>query len=98
MFKYLIQRPKWIIVLVGLLVFWLTQTEWLQSVQIWQSAEGLLINNRYLVRGNRPIDPQIQIIGLSSSSFKLDTLSSEEIAASPTLQKMQQPWPWDRSI
>src|SRR5439155_10080077 len=30
--------------------------------------------------------------------FQLDTLSTNEIAASPALQLMQQPWPWDRRV
>jgi adenylate cyclase len=86
------------VAVVGILVFWLTQTEWLKSIQLWQRAEGQLVNNRYLVRGSRPPDPNIKLVGLATSSFKLDTLASEEIAASPTLQLMQQPWPWDRRV
>lgn len=98
MFKFLIRRPKWIVVAAGIIVFWLTQTEWLNSVQLWQQAEGQLINNRYLLRGNRPPDTNIVLLGLDTSSFKLDTLAPEEIAASPALQLMQQPWPWDRRV
>ena len=82
----------------GIFVFWLTQTEWLQSIQLWQRAEGQLVNNRYLLRGSRPPDPSIKLVGLATSSFKLDTLAPEEISASPTLQLMQQPWPWDRRV
>jgi adenylate cyclase len=98
MIRFLIHRPKWIVVVVGILIFWLTQTEWLKTVQLWQHAEGLLVNNRYLLRGPRPPNANIKLIGLASSSFKLDTLSPEEIAASPALQLMQQPWPWDRRV
>lgn len=98
MLKFFIHRPKWIVVAVGILLFWLTQTEWLQSVQLWQRAEGWLIDNRYLLRGNRPLDPNIVLVGLKSTSFQLDTLSPQEIAASPALQLMQQPWPWDRRV
>lgn len=98
MVKFLIHRPKWIVAIVGVLVFWLTQTEWLQSIQLWQRAEGMLINNRYLLRGPQPPDPRIKLVGLASSSFQLDALSPKEIAASPTLQLMQQPWPWDRRV
>ena len=98
MVRFLIHRPKWIVAVVGILVFWLTQTEWLQTVQLWQRAEGLLVNNRYLLRGSRPPDPNITLVGLATSSFKLDTLAPEEISASPTLQLMQQPWPWDRRV
>ncbi|HTV75752.1 MAG TPA: CHASE2 domain-containing protein, partial [Candidatus Baltobacteraceae bacterium] len=98
MLKFLFHRPKWIVVAVGIFVFWLTQTEWLKSIQLWQRAEGQLINNRYLLRGSRPPDPNIKLIGLATSSFKLDTLAPAEIAASPTLQLMQQPWPWDRQV
>lgn len=103
MVKFLFHRPKWIVILAGLFVFWLTQTEWLKSIQIWQYAEGLLLNNHYLLRenllhGNRRTDSRIKLIGLDSSSLKLDALSPQEIAASPTLQLMQQPWPWDRRV
>jgi adenylate cyclase len=98
MLKFLVHRPKWIVAAVGIFIFWLTQTEWLQSIQLWQRAEGQLVNNRYLLRGSRPPDPRIKLVGLASTSFKLDTLAPEEIAASPTLQLMQQPWPWDRRV
>jgi adenylate cyclase len=98
MLRFLIHRPKWIVAVVGVLIFWLAQTEWLNTVQLWQHAEGLLVNNRHLVRGPRKPDPDIQLVGLTTSSFKLDTLAPEEIAASPTLQLMQQPWPWDRKV
>ena len=94
----MIHRPKWIVVIVGILVFWLTQTEWLKTIQLWQRAEGLLVNNRYLLRGSSRPNPNIKLIGLTTTSFKLDTLAPEEIAASPTLQLMQQPWPWDRRV
>jgi adenylate cyclase len=98
MLRFLIHRPKWIVVAVGILVFWLTQTEWLKTIQLWQRAEGQLVNNRYLLRGSRPPDPNLKLVGLATSSFKLDTLAPEEISASPTLQRMQQPWPWDRRV
>lgn len=98
MLTFLIHRPKWIVVAVGILIFWLTQTDWMESGQLWQRADGQLINQRYIARGNRPPDPNIILIGLTTSSFKLDALAPEEIAASPTLQLMQQPWPWDRKV
>jgi adenylate cyclase len=98
MVKFLIHRPKWIVAVVGVLIFWLTQTEWLQTVQFWQHAEGKLVNNRYLLRGSRTPDANIRLVGLATSSFKLDTLAPEEISASPTLQLMQQPWPWNRKV
>ncbi len=98
MFKFLILRPKWIVVAVGVLVFWLTQKEWFTDTHLWQKAEGTLIDYCYRFRGENLPDPRIKLIGLGTTSFKLDTLAPEEIAASPTLQKMQQPWPWDRSV
>src|SRR3984885_3720770 len=98
MFRFLVNRAKWIITIAGICIFALTQTDWLNTLQIWQRAEGMLIDNRYLLRGSRPPDPQIKLVGLETSSFKLDTLAPEEIAASPTLQLMQQPWPWDRKV
>jgi adenylate cyclase len=98
MFKYFILRPKWLVIAAGALVFWLTQKEWFTDTYVWQKAEGTLTDYCYRFRGESPPDPRIKLIGLGTTSFKLDTLSPEEIAASPTLQKMQQPWPWDRSV
>ena len=98
MFKYLILRPKWLVVAVGVLVFWLTQKEWFTDTHLWQKADGTLIDYCYRFRGETLPDSRIKLIGLGTTSFKLDSLSPEEIAASPTLQKMQQPWPWDRSV
>jgi len=98
MLNYLIHRPKWIVVAIGVLVFWLTQKEWFTSSHLWQKAEGTLIDRRYLLRGEDLPEPNVILIGLGTSSFKLDALAPEEIAASPVLQQMQQPWPWDRSV
>ena len=98
MLRFFFHRPKWIVVIAGVLAFWLTQTEWLKTVQFWQRAEGQLVNNRYLLRGSSRPNPNIRLIGLTTTSFKLDTLSPREIAASPTLQLMQRPWPWDRRV
>ena len=98
MLRLLVHRPKWIVVIVGLLVFWLAQTDWLTASRLWQKAEGALIDRRYLLRGNGAPDPDIQVIGLGTTSFQLDALSPEETAASPVLKKMQQPWPWDRTV
>ena len=98
MIRFLIHRPKWIVAVVGIFIFWLTQSPLLINSRLWQKAEGTLIDRRYLVRGQTLPDSRIKLIGLSSTSFQLDALSPEEIAASPVLQKMQQPWPWDRSV
>ncbi len=98
MFKFLILRPKWIVVAVGVLVFWLTHKEWFTDTYLWQKAEGSLTDYSYRFGGGSLSDPRIKLIGLGTTSFKLDTLATEEIAASPTLRKMQQPWPWDRSV
>jgi len=98
MVRFLLHRPKWIVVFVGILTFWLTQTNWLTKSHLWQKAEGTLIDRRYLLRNEVLPDSDIKLIGIGNTSFQLDTLSPEEIAASPILQKMQQPWPWDRSV
>ena len=98
MFRLLILRPKWIVAIVGLLFFWLARSDWLTGSHLWQKSEGILIDRRYLLRGEDLPRPEIKLVGLGTSSFKLDTLAPEEIAASPTLQKMQEPWPWDRSV
>ena len=98
MVRFLIHRPKWIVVAVGVLIFWLTQQEWVTETKLWQKTEGALTDICYRFRGHELPDSRIKLIGLSTTSFKLDSLAPEEIAASPTLQKMQQPWPWDRSV
>ena len=98
MFKFLSHHPKWVIAVIALMIFGLSQSEWLTTTLPWQKGEGILIDLRYRIRGERQPNPNIQLIGLNTTSFKLDTLSPEEIAASPALQKMLQPWPWDRSI
>src|ERR1700679_3500701 len=98
MVKFLSQYSKWIIAVFGFLIFGLSQTQWLSNSEIWQTTEGKLIDRRYLLRGERPADPDIKLVGVENSSFKLDALSPEEIAASPTLQLMQHPPPWDRRI
>ena len=98
MFNNLFHRPKWIVVVVGLLVFWLTQKDWFTDTFVWQKAEGTLTDYCYQFRGEAQADPRIQLIGLNDTSFQLDSLSTNEIATSPVLQKMQQPWPWDRSV
>lgn len=98
MLRHLIHRPKWIVVAVGLLLFWLTQNERFTDTFIWQKTEGTLIDYCYRFRGESLPDPRIKLIGLNTTSFQLDAIAPEEIAASPTLQKMRQPWPWDRSV
>ena len=98
MVRFLIHRPKWIVAVVGILFFLLAQSDWLTDSPLWQKAEGVLIDQRYLHRAKSLADPEIKLVGLGTSAFKLDTLSPEEIAASPTLQLMQQPWPWDRTV
>jgi len=98
MLRFLIHRPKWIVVIAGLLFFWLARSEWFTGSHLWQKAEGILIDRRYLLHGQEPPHPDIKLIGLGTTAFTLDTLSPEEVAASPVLQKMLQPWPWDRSV
>ncbi len=98
MAKFLSQYSKWIIAIFGFLVFGLTQTSWLKTLPLWERIEGISVDFRYAVRGGQPPDPNIILVGLTSTSFQLDDLSSNEIAASPTLQLMQQPWPWDRRV
>jgi adenylate cyclase len=98
MLKFVIKYAQWIIAIFGFLVFGLTQTDQIQSLVLWQQADGALIDERYLWRSERLPDPNIKLVGIKTSSFNLNELAPEEIAASPTLQLMQQPWPWDRRI
>jgi adenylate cyclase len=98
MLRFLIHRPKWIVVAFGILVLWLAQQPWFTGSHLWQKIDGTLLDYCYRFRGETPADPRIKLVGLGTTSFQLDTLAPEEIAASPVLQKMQQPWPWDRSV
>jgi adenylate cyclase len=98
MLRFLTRHAQWVIALFGFLIFGLTQLDWVRSSPLWQKADGALIDRRYLLRGPRPPDPDIKLVGIQSSAFKLDALAPEEIAASPVLRQMQRPWPWDRRV
>jgi adenylate cyclase len=97
MVKFLSQNSRWIIAGFGVLIFGLSQTSWLETSELWQTAEGKLIDRRYWARGERAPDPDLKLLGVENSSFKLDALAPEEIQASPTLQLMRHP-EWDRRI
>jgi len=81
MLKFLVQRPKWIVAVAGILIFWSTQTGWLTGSYFWQKTQGILIDRRYDLRRYEPPNPNIVLIGLDSASFQLDTIAPEEIAA-----------------
>lgn len=98
MVRFLIHRPKWIVVIVGILFFWLTQNGWLTKSDLWMHQEGALIDRRYSNRPEQRSSSTIKLVGIANSTISLDELSPEEIAASPTLQLMQHPWPWDRRV
>ena len=99
MVKFLSQYSKWIIAIFGFLIFGLTQTQWLANSELWQKAQGALIDRRYLLRGEGLPDPEIKLVGIQNSSLKIDDeLAPEEITNSPTLQLMEHPWPWDRGV
>jgi adenylate cyclase len=98
MVKFLTQHAKAMVVAVGLLAFGLTQTPWLTTSALWQKCEGALIDRRYSNRATRPAHPDIKLVGIENSTIALDELAPEEISASPALQLMQQPWPWDRRV
>jgi adenylate cyclase len=98
MVKFLIQHAKWIIVAVGLLTFGLTLWPGLTDSDTWQNYQGVLIDGRYLCRARRLAHPDIKLLGIENSTLSMDELAPEEIAASPTLQLMNQPWPWDRRV
>ena len=83
---------------VGVLIFFLTQWSWVTDSELWQKTEGALIDRRYLLRGQRPMDTNIVMVGVQTSSLSLDALSPEEIQASPTLQLMREPFPWSRAV
>ncbi len=98
MVRFLIHRPKWIVAVVGILFFLLTQSDWLTGSLIWQKGEGMLIDRRYLNRPFQKSYPAIKLVGIQNSTISLDELAPEEIAASPSVKLMQHPWPWDRKV
>lgn len=99
MLQKIFQYNRFIIVLLGIVLLGTIQFYWVrQGLKPMQRLEGLLLDSRYLLRSAQPPHPAIKIIGIEASSLTLDTLSSEEIAASPVLELMQQPWPWDRRV
>ncbi len=98
MLRFFIKYSKWIIGVAGILIFVLTQMEWVNDSIFWHKAEGSLIDQRYLWRGYRTPNTNIVLVGVHTSSLSLDTLSPEEIQASPTLQLMAQPFPWSRAV
>ena len=97
MLRFLTRHAQWVIALFGFLVFGLTELDWVRSSPLWQRTDGALVDRRYLLRGTRPPNTNIVLVGVESSAFKLDTLAPEEIAASPVLQLMLRPT-WDRRI
>jgi adenylate cyclase len=99
MVKFLSQYSKWIIAVFGFLIFVLSQTQWVQHSDLWQTVEGKLIDRRYSNRPGQPPDPNILLVGIQNSSLKIDdSLAPDEITNSPTLQLMEHPWPWDRGV
>ena len=98
MAKFLSHYSRWIIIGFGVLVFWLAQTQWLTNERYWQKAEGTLIDRRYLLRAEQAPVPAVVLVGIGTTAVQLDTLSSNEIAASPVLQMMRHTLPWDRRV
>ena len=98
MVKFLTQYAKRIVIAVGLLAFGLTLCPWVTNSDLWQKWQGILIDRRYNNRAGKPAQPDIKLVGIENSTLSLDELAPEEIAASPALQLMQQPWPWDRRV
>ena len=96
MVRFLIHRPKWIVAVAGILFFLLTRIDWLTTSHLWQKAEGMLIDRRYLLRGTLQIVSRIKLVGLGTSSFKLDDAFPGGNRSFTNVEKMQQPWPWDR--
>ena len=98
MLRFFIKYSKWIIGVAGILIFVLTQSQWVTKSIFWQKAEGVLTDQRYLWRGELAVDTNIVMVGVQTSSLTLDALAPEEIKASPTLELMTQPFPWNRSV
>lgn len=97
MLRNLVKYSKWIIGVVGILIFFLTQQSWVVNSILWRKAEGGLIDQRYVWRGYWP-DTNIVLVGVQTSSLTLDRLSPEEIEASPMLKLMKEPFAWDRRV
>jgi adenylate cyclase len=98
MLGFLSRYAKVIVAVFALAMFGITQTDWFRSSPQVVKTEGNLIDRRYLLRGFRAADQDIQIIGIEGSSLTLDALSQEEIESSEALRLMNNPFPWDRRI
>jgi adenylate cyclase len=98
MVRLLIRHAKWTIAIAGIFICWLSLTDWLTTSRPWQKAQGAWFDRYYSLRQAKPADPDIRLVGIQNSTVSLDALAPEEIKASPTLQLMQHPWPWDRKV
>ena len=98
MLGFLNRYAKIVVAIFALAMFWITQTDWFTDAYWVQKFEGILIDQRFQIRGPLPVDPNIQLIGIQNTSLSLDALAPEEIEASEALKLMKQPWPWNRKI
>ncbi len=98
MFRLLSRSTNAIVILAGILIFGLSQWDWVTKSDTWKQAEGALIDRRYRLRGERYPDTNIVLVGVETSSLSLDSLDPKEIEASLTLQEMTQPFPWSREV
>lgn len=64
---------------------------------LWDADRQLLDN--YHAWGEKTVpDPNIVLLGIDDASLSLASAWPEDIKASPTLQAMQQPFPWPRRV
>lgn len=98
MLGFLTRYAKVIVAVFAVAVFAVTQSDWFKNNRSLAEFEGILLDRRCRLRGARPADPNIQIVGIGSSSLDLSTLSPEEIQASEALRLMNNPFPWDRKV
>src|SRR4051812_10790339 len=98
MLGFLSRYAKIIVAIFALAMFGLTQTNWFQNANWVQILEGRLIDQRFERRGALPVDSNVLLVGIQTSSLSLDTLWPEEIEASEALRLMKGPWPWSRKI
>src|SRR4051812_16833868 len=98
MLGFLSRYAKVIVATFALAMFWITQTDWFKTYAPSQKLEGISIDDRYRLRGERPSHPDIKILGLQTSTLSLNAIPPEQIEASEALRLMKKPFPWDRKI
>lgn len=93
--RMLRRRRVPLVLIWTVLVFALTQTDRFAAFIPLQKAEQAITDWRFRVRGNRPGNPAVTIVGITGSSLD-PTLLDEFASEHEGVALMQKPWPWNR--